>query len=148
MILLLQLLFHALRKEITKTAIFQVFRKLQRETINATIWGKDCILVMPSGAGKSLCFQLPAAISDGFTLVISPLNSLIQDQVLKLINVHINAASLTSTSIECHVNDILMQMSVKESTLKILYVTPDVVSNNKEFMESLLKANEGRCFVT
>ncbi len=121
----------------------EVFRKMQRETINATLWGKDCLLVLPPGAGKSLCFQLPAAISEGFTLVIAPLVSLIQDQVLRLINHHINATSLTATSSDLDVQDVVAQMVDKESTLKILYITPDVLSKSKEFMENLETAVQG-----
>ena len=55
----------------TLQSVFQItnFRELQRETINATLSKKDCILIMPTGGGKSLCFQLPAVVSKGFSLV-------------------------------------------------------------------------------
>eukprot|EP00794_Sanderia_malayensis_P018226 gene18226-20044_t len=123
----------------------EVFRKHQRETINATLWGKDCLLILPPGAGKSICFQIPAVISEGFTLVIAPLVSLIQDQVLRLINHHINATSLTSTSSDMELNDVMSQMVDKDGTLKILYITPDILSKSKAFIENLEQAAQAGC---
>ena len=58
------------------------FRPLQLSCINASMSGNDVILIMPTGGGKSLCYQLPAVLSQGFTLVITPLISLMEDQIL------------------------------------------------------------------
>jgi ATP-dependent DNA helicase RecQ len=60
---------------------FDTFRPGQREVIDAVLEGRDCIAVMPTGAGKSLTYQLPARILDGTVLVVSPLISLMKDQV-------------------------------------------------------------------
>ena len=71
------------RAQDTLSSVFRMksFRPFQRSCINATMARNDVILIMPTGGGKSLCYQLPAALSDGFSLVITPLISLMEDQL-------------------------------------------------------------------
>ncbi len=76
---------------------FPGFRPGQREVIDAVLEGKDCIAVMPTGAGKSLTYQLPARILDGTVLVISPLISLMKDQVDAIVGLGFRAAAINST---------------------------------------------------
>ena len=76
---------------------FQDFRPGQREVVDAVLAGRDCIAVMPTGAGKSLTFQLPARILDGTVLVLSPLISLMKDQVDALRSLGFRAAEINST---------------------------------------------------
>ena len=77
---------------------FSDFRPGQEDVLTATLAGKDVLAVMPTGSGKSLCFQLPAIIRGGLTLVVSPLIALMRDQVAQLRELGVEAASLNSSS--------------------------------------------------
>ena len=98
---------------------------------------------MPTGGGKSLTFQLPALVSPGFTLVISPLVSLMEDQLMSLQEYKINACLLNAGSTRAHVNNVHNNMINKDSGLKILYVTPEKIAKSKRFMNKLEKAYAG-----
>ena len=128
-----------------KEDIFKIkkFRPLQMECINATMSGTDCILIMPTGGGKSLCFQLPAVISNGITLVVSPLISLIEDQLMALNELNIDSSFLNSNCSKDEVNAVHHAMVDKKSDLKLLYVTPEKIAKSKRFMAKLEKTFEG-----
>ena len=98
---------------------------------------------MPTGGGKSLTFQLPALLSPGFTLVISPLVSLMEDQLMSLQEYNINACLLNAGCSKEHVNSVHNKMITKDSGLKILYVTPEKIAKSKRFMAKLEKAYAG-----
>lgn len=108
--------------------------------------GVDCILIMPTGGGKSLTFQLPALLSPGFTLVISPLISLMEDQLMSLQEYNIDACLLNAASSRDHVNTVHNRMITKGSGLEMLYVTPEKVAKSKRFMAKLEKAYTGTVF--
>ncbi|XP_058842473.1 ATP-dependent DNA helicase Q1-like [Acipenser ruthenus] len=121
------------------------FRPLQLETINIAMSGRDVFLIMPTGGGKSLCYQLPAGCSEGFTLVIAPLVSLIEDQLMSLEKLGISAATINTSSSKEHVKSVQNAMLDKTSNMKLLYVTPEKIAKSKIFMSNLEKAyNAGR----
>ncbi|CAN6893786.1 unnamed protein product [Brassica oleracea] len=121
------------------------YRANQREIVNAIMAGRDVLVIMAAGGGKSLCYQLPAILRGGTTLVVSPLLSLIQDQVMGLTALGISAYMLTSTSGKENEKFVYKALEKGEDDLKILYVTPEKVSKSKRFMSKLEKChNAGR----
>ncbi|RCV39809.1 hypothetical protein SETIT_8G252800v2 [Setaria italica] len=124
------------------------YRSNQREIINAVMSRKDVLVIMAAGGGKSLCYQLPAVLHNGIALVVSPLLSLIQDQVMGLAALGIAAYMLTSTTNKEVEKFIYRALDKGEGELKILYVTPEKISKSKRFMSKLEKChNAGRLSV-
>ncbi|XP_071737343.1 ATP-dependent DNA helicase Q-like 2 isoform X1 [Rutidosis leptorrhynchoides] len=118
------------------------YRANQREIINAIMSGRDVLVIMAAGGGKSLCYQLPALLHGGVSLVISPLLSLIQDQVMGLTALGIPASMLTSTTDKENEKFIYKALEKGEGDLKILYVTPEKVSKSKRFVSKLEKCHK------
>lgn len=116
------------------------YRANQKEIINAIMSGRDVLVIMAAGGGKSLCYQLPAVLRDGIALVVSPLLSLIQDQVMGLTALGIPAHMLTSTN-KGDEKFIYKALEKGEGELKVLYVTPEKISKSKRFMSKLEKCH-------
>ena len=102
---------------------YDSFRPGQEAVINAILEGRDILAVMPTGAGKSLCYQVPAMLLSGITLVISPLISLMQDQVKALNEAGVDAAFINSSLSEKEMHDTFKNAS--KGQYKIIYVAPE-----------------------
>ncbi len=116
------------------------FREGQAEIISAVLSGKDCIAVLPTGAGKSLCFQLPAVMRDGLTLVVSPLISLMKDQVDSLVARGIAAAFINSSLDWPTLQERVGRMA--RGGYKLVYVAPERFRNER-FMAALARVEVG-----
>ncbi|TSK87545.1 ATP-dependent DNA helicase Q5 [Bagarius yarrelli] len=110
---------------------FEKFRSQQQENVvKAVIKGdRDVFVCMPTGAGKSLCYQLPAMLASGITLVISPLIALIQDQIEHLKAINIPACSINSKLPAEERRQILADLHSEAPRLKLLYITPEMVAS-------------------
>ena len=102
---------------------YDSFREGQERIIDSILAGQDVLAIMPTGAGKSICYQVPALMLPGITIVISPLISLMQDQVKALNEVGIPAAYVNSSLSESQISKVLEQ--VEQGVYKILYVAPE-----------------------
>ena len=102
---------------------YDSFRALQAEAIDCVLGGKDSVTVLPTGAGKSLCFQLPSLHLKGVGVVVAPLISLMKDQVDSLLGAGIAAAALNSSMSEAEKQDVAHR--IKNGELRLLYVAPE-----------------------
>lgn len=125
------------------------FRPLQAEIINAVIERKDTIALLPTGGGKSICYQIPALLNKGMCLVISPLVSLMNDQVNRLQSMGIAALALHAGLDKEEMKD--AQDALLQGTIKILYVSPERIQTSAfkdlllELPVDLIAIDEAHC---
>ncbi|MEB3173977.1 MAG: DNA helicase RecQ [Cyanobacteriota bacterium] len=116
---------------------YDTFRPGQREIIEQALQGRDALIIMPTGGGKSLCFQLPALLQPGVTLVVSPLIALMQDQVTALAENGVGATFLNSTLNGKETQERVA--AILAGKIKLLYLAPErlLSSHFLEFLETL-----------
>ncbi|MGA8527754.1 MAG: RecQ family ATP-dependent DNA helicase, partial [Candidatus Sulfotelmatobacter sp.] len=105
---------------------YSTFRPLQERIVRSLLAGHDACVVMPTGGGKSLCYQLPAVVSGGTAVVISPLIALMQDQGAQLAQMEIPAAVLNSTLSESEQAKVMSR--AREGAYRLLYVSPERIA--------------------
>jgi ATP-dependent DNA helicase RecQ len=105
---------------------YSTFRPLQERIVRSLLAGHDACVVMPTGGGKSLCYQLPAVVSGGTAVVISPLIALMQDQAAQLAQMGIPAAVLNSTLSEAEQAKVMSR--ARDGAFRLLYVSPERVA--------------------
>ena len=117
-------------EKVLKTVFgYDSFRPLQKEIISNVLKGRDTLAVMPTGGGKSICYQIPALILKGITLVVSPLISLMQDQVGSLKTSGVNSVFLNSS---LNWDEYLQAIEqIKTGKTKIVYVSPEGLASEK-----------------
>ncbi|EHJ00151.1 ATP-dependent DNA helicase RecQ [Clostridium sp. DL-VIII] len=117
---------------------YKNFRKGQEVIIDKIIKGEDVLAIMPTGGGKSICYQIPALILEGITIVISPLISLMKDQVDTLKEMGIKGALINSTLSAVEENEVIK--SLENGDIKILYIAPERLESF-EFLNIISRCN-------
>jgi len=119
---------------------FDSFRMNQQQAIETVLQREDCLVLMPTGGGKSLCYQIPALLFDGLTVVISPLIALMKDQVDALVNNGVEAAFLNSAQTSREQTEVFQ--TVRSGKLKLLYVAPErLMQSGDQFIDFLKSVN-------
>ena len=128
---------------------YSEFRGSQRQVIEATLNGEDSLVLMPTGGGKSLCYQIPGVVRSGMAIVVSPLIALMQDQVAALKQLGLNAAYLNSTLSGEQQSKVLR--SIHDGELEILYIAPERLLQENTLQRlishdiSLIAIDEAHC---
>src|SRR5687768_6511517 len=148
---------HAVHMEDARAALrkffgFEGFREGQDEVVESVLAGHDTVVVMPTGGGKSLCFQLPALMRDGVTVVVSPLIALMKDQVDAL-----HARGLPATFVNSSIDEREQRSRIdalRQGQFKLVYVAPERFRSGrfldalKSINVSLFAVDEAHCIST
>ncbi len=117
---------------------YEDFRGGQKDAIRSILGGRDTLVLMPTGGGKSLCFQIPAMVLDGCTIVVSPLISLMKDQVENACRAGLPATFINSTLTPAEIRE--RMFAVAAGHIKLLYMAPERAENPR-FVDELKKMN-------
>jgi len=126
------------------------FRPLQEEIINSVLQGNDTLALLPTGGGKSICFQVPALLKDGICIVISPLIALMKDQVENLIKRDIEAKAIYS-GMDYREIDLTLDNCINNPEIKFLYLSPERLKNKtvreriRQMKVNLFAVDEAHC---
>jgi len=137
-----------LNKLLNETFGYTSFREPQKEIIKSIIQGYDVLAILPTGAGKSICYQLPSLVLDGLTIVISPLISLMQDQVNQIKD---KIPSAFLNSFQTYNEQQIINSKILNSKIKLLYVSPEKFNTNgfreliRKVKVSLIAVDEAHC---
>ena len=126
------------RQVLQETFGYQQFRPGQQHIIDTVLSGRDCLVVMPTGGGKSLCYQIPALVLGGLTVVVSPLISLMKDQVDQLLANGVAAACLNSTQSREQQFEVIN--GCRNGQIRLLYIAPERLMLDN-FLEQLRQWN-------
>ena len=126
------------RQILKKYWAYDSFRSIQEQVISSVLLGKDTLALMPTGGGKSLCYQVPTLMKEGICIIISPLISLMKDQADSLTNKGIKACCLSEESVFKNVDEVLNKVITMK--YKFLFITPERIKN-QVFQHYLWKMN-------
>ena len=118
---------------------YDSFRPLQRDIIENILAKKDCVVLMPTGGGKSICYQLPALMLEGTAIVVSPLISLMKDQVESL-----RANGITARALNSNNNDtenVMLRRECMQGKVKLLYISPERLLMEMDYLLREIKVS-------
>jgi ATP-dependent DNA helicase RecQ len=128
---------------------FDDFRPGQKDIVDAVTQGENVLAIMPTGGGKSLCYQLPALLRDGVTIVVSPLIALMRDQVRALRSIGVGAGALTSANTQEENDEIFA--GLEDGSLRLLYLAPErlgsaqITSVLRRYRVGMISVDEAHC---
>jgi RecQ family ATP-dependent DNA helicase len=128
----------SLEKDLQKFFGFTSFREVQHKIIKGALKNYDQLVILPTGSGKSICYQLPGLIQDGYTIIVSPLMSLIKDQITNLEKKGINAVGIYSGTTEKQKTIIYSKILQNKADFKLIYTTPESIDTNISFINCIM----------